>query len=281
MVIRRKFFEEAENEIERLGFGRPGGGVGAPTGEQRKLAFVDVAHTASGFDYGFVVGERGQFDIGGGEGFGGHGETIGEAGHHAENFETGCAKGFDGFEAASAGGDEVFDYHNACAFGEGAFDEVAHAVVFGFRTNVAHGESEFIGDQRTLCNGTRGYTGNGGGFGILATNEFGKLLFHERAHLRISERFAIVTIERRQPTTRPSEGLGGLNFDALNAEQLLGELGSNGGHYILLLGFCGGKGIAQLRKDAGGGLFGRTGGAETPTHFFVARQLCATRGTVF
>ena len=76
-------------------------------------------------------------------------------------------------------------------------------MVFGFRTNVAHGESEFIGDQRALCNGTRGYTGNGGGFGILTTNEFGKLLFHERAHLRISKRFSIVAIEKETTNHSP------------------------------------------------------------------------------
>ena len=142
-------------------------------------------------------------------------------------------------------------------------------MVFGFRTNVAHGEAEFVGYQRALCNGTGGYPGNGSGFGILTTNEFGKLLFHKGAYLRISERFAIVAIERRQPTTRPCEGLGGLHFDALDAEQLLGELGCDGGHYILLLGFCCGEVVAQLRKDVGGSMFRRAGGSKTTTHCFV------------
>ena len=142
-------------------------------------------------------------------------------------------------------------------------------MIFGFRTNVAHGESEFVGYQRALCNGARGYPGNGGGFGILATNEFGELLFHEGAHLRIGEGFAIVAIERRQPTTRPSEGLGGLHFDALNAEQLLGELGSDGGHYISVVRVLLWRGVAQLRKDVGGCVFRRAGSSKTTTHFFV------------
>ena len=103
-------------------------------------------------------------------------------------------------------------------------------MILGFRTDVAHGESEFVGDQSTLGDGARRYTGNGGGFGILTANEGGELLFDEGAYLRIGEGFAIVAIEGRQPTAGPGEGLRGLDFDALDAEQLLGELRGDGGH---------------------------------------------------
>lgn len=51
----------------------------------------------------------------------------------------------------------------------------------------------------------------------------------------ISQSFAVVAIEGREPATSPGERLRGLEFDALHFKELLRKLGSNGRHIRFVL----------------------------------------------
>ena len=108
-------------------------------------------------------------------------------------------------------------------------------MILSFCAHVAHREIQGIGYQSTLSDSPSGDPSNGSSFGILLTNHSCELLFHEGAHLRISQRLAIVAIEWGQPATRPGERLRRLKFDALHLEQLLCKLGSDGRHIRLIL----------------------------------------------
>ena len=176
------------------------------------------------------MGERGEFNARSGKGFGSDRETVGESGHHTQYFKSGGTERLNGFQRTAAGGNEVFDHHHFGAFGQRAFDEIAHTVVLGLGTNVAHGQIKGIGHESPLCNGTCGHTGNGCGLRIALTNESGQLVFHKGANVRIGEGLSIVAIERTEPSAGPSEGLFGLEFDALNVEKEFGKLMGDGRH---------------------------------------------------
>lgn len=141
--------------------------IGSPLMEEFYVLLLDVACVECYFHHGFVVSQGGKFYLGCLECLFGYGESVGVASYHADNFATMLTKGFNGFEATSASRDEVFYHYHFHAFLQIAFDEVGHAVVFGFRTYVGEGKAQCIGYECTLCDSTCGYTCNGVGLGIL------------------------------------------------------------------------------------------------------------------
>lgn len=155
--------------------------VGSPLMEEFYVLLLDVACVECYFYHGFVVSQRGKFYLGCLECFFGYGETVGVACHHANHFATMLTKGFNGFEATSASRDEVFYHYHFHAFLQIAFDEVGHAVVFGFRTYVGEGKAQCIGYECTLCDSTCGYTCNGVGFGILFGYDAAQLELYKTA----------------------------------------------------------------------------------------------------
>ena len=61
-------------------------------------------------------------------------------------------------KAATAFRDQVLNHHHLGAFLDLAFNLVAHTVIFRLRTNVGEGQTELVGYQCALGNGTSGHT---------------------------------------------------------------------------------------------------------------------------
>lgn len=85
-----------------------------------------------------------------------NGEVVGKDGDHAENFSAGVAHSSCCCEAATTGGDKVFDDENLAALRYAALDLVAHAVVFRFWTNVGKRLMHSICDEGPHGNSSGG-----------------------------------------------------------------------------------------------------------------------------
>ena len=124
-----------------------------------------------------------------------HGEAVGVDGHHADDRAAEIADGFDGFEAATARGDEVFHDDDLRSGSQFALDQVFQSVIFRPGADVDEGESEQVGHQGTLRNGACGDAGHGLHFTEILYDGACQFDLEKGAEGGIGERFAVVAID--------------------------------------------------------------------------------------